>query len=218
MYMFILTEYCVGGTLNERLHRPSSEEENFKWIRQMAAALAFLHSRSVVHRDLKADNVLLTATEVAKLADFGLAREFIALRQIEVYGGDGSWVTSYERYYMTSGTGPIPWVAPEFFDGHYTEKADVFSLGTLFFAILERDSIMFMGKAIYGAFKNVQGKGKVGNGYACIKIETQSFNSHLVQKDPTLCTEFPSMLCSICTRSAQALLRFITESQTSKEM
>ena len=40
----------------------------------MAAAPAFLHSRSVVHRDLKADNVLLTATEDAKLADFGLAR------------------------------------------------------------------------------------------------------------------------------------------------
>ena len=53
---------------------------------------------------------------------------------------------------MTKGTGPIPWVAPEFFDGHYTEKADVFSLGTLFFAILERDSIVFMEKAIYGAF------------------------------------------------------------------
>ena len=132
----------------------------------MAAALGFLRSRSVVHRDLKADNVLLTATEDAKLADFGLAREYIALQQIEVYGGDGSWVTSYERYYMTSGTGPIPWVAPEFFDGHYTEKADVFSLGTLFFAILERDSIMFMGKAIYGAFKNVPGKGKVGIGHA----------------------------------------------------
>ena len=164
--MFILTEYCVGGTLNERLHRSSTEEENFKWIRQMAAALAFLHSRSVVHRDLKADNVLLTATEDAKLADFGLARQFIALTRIEENGGDESWVTSYERYYMTSGTGPIPWVAPEFFDGHYTEKAGVFSLGTLFFAILERDSIVFMEKAIYGAFKNVPGEGKVGVGRA----------------------------------------------------
>ena len=106
--MFILTEYCVGGTLNERLHRSSTEEENFKWIRQMAAALAFLHARSVVHRDLKADNVLLTAMEDAKLAAFGLAREFIALTRIEENGGDESWVTSYERYYMTSGTGPIP--------------------------------------------------------------------------------------------------------------
>ena len=41
LHMLILTEYFV-------IHRPSSEEENFKWIRQMAAALVFLHSRSVV--------------------------------------------------------------------------------------------------------------------------------------------------------------------------
>ena len=72
LHMLILTEYCVGGTLSERLTRRSSEEINFKWIRQMAAALAFLHSRRIVHRDLKADNVLLTATEDVKLADFGL--------------------------------------------------------------------------------------------------------------------------------------------------
>lgn len=89
-HMFILTEYCVGGTLNEHLHRSSSEEENFRWIRQMAAALSFPHSPSVVHRDLKADNVLLTATEDVKLADFGLAREFIALTRIEENGDDGS--------------------------------------------------------------------------------------------------------------------------------
>ena len=157
--MLILTEHCVGGTLNERLHRSSSEEENFKWIRQMAAALAFLYSCNVVHRNLKADNVLLTATGDVKWANFGLAREFIALTQIEENGGDGSWVTSYEWYYTTLGTGPIDWVAPEFFDGRYTEKADVFSLGTLFFAILERDSIMFMGKKIYSAFKIVPGEG-----------------------------------------------------------
>ena len=60
--------------MNERLTRPSSEELNFKLIRQTAGALAFLHSRNVVHRDLKADNKPLTATEDAKLADFGLAQ------------------------------------------------------------------------------------------------------------------------------------------------
>ena len=71
LHMLILTKYCPVGNLNERLTRPSSEEFNLKWIRQMAAALPFLHSRRVVHRDLKADNVLLTVTEDAKLADFG---------------------------------------------------------------------------------------------------------------------------------------------------
>ena len=166
LHMLILTEYCPGGNLNERLARPSSENVNLKWIRQMAAALAFLHSRRVVHRDLKADNVLLTETEDAKLADFGLAREYIALKRIEAYGDDGSWMTSYTQYYMDSGVGPIHWTAPEFFSRRYTEKADVFSLGTLFYAILERDFVMFNGKAFYGAYKRIPNVGKVGIGYA----------------------------------------------------
>ena len=110
---------------------------NMKWICQTATALAHLHSQRVVHRDLKADNVLLTATEDVKLADFGLAREYTALKRIDVKQDEGSWLTSYIQYYMNSGVGPIHLVAPVFFAGRYTEKADVFSLGTLFFAILE---------------------------------------------------------------------------------
>ena len=165
-HVLILTEYCPGGTLNERLTRSSGDELNLKWIRQMAAALSHLHSRNVVHRDLKADNVLLTATEDVKLADFGLAREFIALKRTEERNTDGSWMTTYSQYYMNSDVGPIHWVAPEFFDQHYTEKADVFSFGNLIYAILERDHINVHGKAYYGAFKTIPGYGKVGLGYA----------------------------------------------------
>ena len=115
---------------------------------------------------MKADNVLLTATEDVKLADFGLAREYIALKRIDAFRDDGSWMSCYTQYYMNSGVGPIHWVAPEFFSGRYTEKADVFSLGTLFFAILERDFVMINGKPMYGAFKRIPGKGEVGIGDA----------------------------------------------------
>jgi len=73
---------------------------------------------------------------------------------------------------MNSGVGPVHWVAPEFFTGHYTEKADVFSLGTLFFAILERDFIVVDGKAIYGAFVNIRGVGKLGLGLAMAKVDS----------------------------------------------
>ena len=67
---------------------------------------------------------------------------------------------------MNSGTGPIHWMAPEFFTGHYTENADVFSLGSLFFAILERDFIVVDGKTIYGTFVESPTEGKVGLGFA----------------------------------------------------
>ena len=164
LHVLILTEYCAGGTLNDRLARPSSEELNLKWMRQTVDALAHLHSRDIVHRDLKADNVLLTAHEDVKLADFGLAREFVALKS-DALLDDDSWMNSYIQCYMNSEVGPVHWVAPEVFDRHYTEKADVFSLGVLFYAILQRDFITTdNGKKFYGAFKCIRGQGKVGLG------------------------------------------------------
>ena len=170
LHMMILTEYCAGGNLNERLNRPSSDLLNSKWMHQAAAALAYLHSCRVVHRDLKPDNVLLTADEDIKLADFGMGREYIALKRSDTRRG-GSWMTSYAQYYMTSGTGPLHWMAPEFYHQHYTEKADVFSLGVIFFAILERDFIAIDGKKYYGAFRQIRGVGKVGLGYAMAKFD-----------------------------------------------
>lgn len=165
--ILILTEYCGGGSLNARLGRPSSEETNFKWILQIGEALAYLHSQQIVHRDLKGDNVLLNATEDAKLADFGLAREYIALKRIREHGVEGWWTTCYIQYYMNSVVGSPPWMAPEVFDGRYTEKSDIFSFGTLVFAILERDFVMSnTNKPYFGAFKSIPGVGKVGIGHA----------------------------------------------------
>ena len=171
LHMFLLIEYCPGGSLNDRLARPSSDPQNLTWMTQTADAVAHLHSCNIVHRDLKADNVLLNASEDVKLGDFGLAREYIALKRAGVVQDDGSWLAIYEQYYMQSRIGPIHWVAPEFLRGHYTEKADIFSLGTLLFAILQRDYIVIDGKAIYGAFVSVHDKRKIGVGLAMERVD-----------------------------------------------
>ena len=180
LHMLILTEYCSGGNLNKRLARASSPELNFRWMCQMAAALEYLHSRRVVHRDLKPDNALLTVTEDVKLADFGLAREYTEMttdsrQKLSLR----SWVDRYvktQQDYMISRVGTPYWMAPEVFKGHYTEKADVFSLGAIFFAILERDFICIGRDSYFGAFKFIDGE-CVGLGYAmwrdprnCIKF------------------------------------------------
>lgn len=183
LHMLILSEYCAGGNLNERLNQKSTDEMNLKWMRQIAAGLAYLHSQNVVHRDLKPENVLLTAKpkEDVKLADFGLAREFVALKSIAARRDDGSWLRGYTQFYMDSVVGTPHWMAPEVFNGRYTDKADVFSLGILFFAILERDSLKFNDKAFYGAYKEISGIGKVGIGYAmarCNANTTIQFSPH----------------------------------------
>ena len=131
LHMLILTEFCVGGNLKECLHRPSSDETNERWIRKISSAVAYLHLHDIVHLDLKADNVLLTATGDIKLADFGLAREFIPVKQFVEYGDDGSGMMSYIQKYIDSRVGPPHWVAPEFFHRRYNKRADSFSLGTL---------------------------------------------------------------------------------------
>ena len=155
LHMLILTEFCVGGNLNERLHRPSSDETNERWIRKISSAVAYLHSHDIVHLDLKADNVLLTATSDIKLADFGLPQKFIAVKQFVEYGDDGSGMMSYIQNYIDSRVGPPHWVAPEFFHRRYNKKADAFSLGTLIFGILERDFIIYRGRAYYGAYVSI---------------------------------------------------------------
>ena len=154
--VLILTEYCPGGNFNDRLNHASTEEVECKWILQMAAALTFLHASGIVHRDLKPENVLLTASDDIKVGDLGLAREFIAPKK-PIASSINGWVITYTNHYMNTFAGSLYWMAPEVFRGHYNEKADVFSLGILIFAILERDFIDilerdFSEKRYYGAF------------------------------------------------------------------
>ena len=164
-HFLILTEFCSGGDLNKRLERPSSYQTEVKWLQQMSSAVRYIHSCNppIVHRDLKVENVLLAdpRTEDLKLADLGLARE---------YSATGSSSMDVSGAYMTSQVGTPNWMAPEVFLNHYTEKADIFSLGVIFYAILARHCRQVGSKKMYGVFVDIPGRGAVGMGMAMIAL------------------------------------------------
>ncbi|KAG8899511.1 hypothetical protein FRB99_006680 [Tulasnella sp. 403] len=83
----------------------------------IASALGYLHSRDIVHGDLKLDNVLLSDDGDALLTDFGLSER------------PDFYVTSLSN---PSSAGSIPWLAPEVLDGHPRSKAsDVYAFGMI---------------------------------------------------------------------------------------
>ena len=71
---YLVLEYVPGGTLDERLSKPLSDEDVAEIARDIAAGLAHAHERGIVHRDLKPSNVLFDGEGRAKIADFGVAR------------------------------------------------------------------------------------------------------------------------------------------------
>jgi serine/threonine protein kinase len=76
VFHYIVLEYMAGGDLQTRIRRQRlSLGEAVKYIQQACEGLSHAHSRGVIHRDIKPQNLLLSADEqLVKIADFGVAR------------------------------------------------------------------------------------------------------------------------------------------------
>lgn len=74
--MFIVLEYCDGGDFGDKIQERAllvDEPEAAHWMKQILAAIAFMHARRVCHRDIKPENFLVAGGDTLKLADLGLA-------------------------------------------------------------------------------------------------------------------------------------------------
>ena len=131
MDLWIEMEYCNGGSLNDYFftHNPNSKQI-LTIMKQVSSAVAHLHKIKVIHRDLKPDNILILQNRqsqipTAKIADFGLAKAI----------ADGQFSGNMEQYYMSTVCGTEFFMAPEVYGKRYTYKADIFSMGVIFYAL-----------------------------------------------------------------------------------
>lgn len=108
----IVMELCSGGDLYSR--DPYKENDAARIIGSVLNAIAYMHSRNIVHRDLKFENVLfVNASPMSdvKLIDFGLSKVYVDNKE------------------FTDISGTIYTMAPEVLMGNHTEKADMWSIG-----------------------------------------------------------------------------------------
>jgi formylglycine-generating enzyme required for sulfatase activity len=118
---YLVTDLVEGESLRQRLFDgPLEPEVAARIVRDLADALSVVHSRGILHRDIKPDNVLLQPDGTPVLLDFGLAREL---------GG--------ERLTLTGQiVGTPAYMAPEQASGASDERSDVYGLAAVLFALL----------------------------------------------------------------------------------
>lgn len=141
--LHVFMEYMPGGSLSSVLAQFGAFDEPTirRYCRQLLSGLVYLHSLKIIHRDLKAANVLLGVDGVVKLSDFGSCKELIARRSTGFEsapsaGPGGSNLTGIGEQSMTQHVlattmvGSVLWMAPEVVqcDG-YGAGADIWSLG-----------------------------------------------------------------------------------------
>ncbi|XP_029575574.1 serine/threonine-protein kinase 35 [Salmo trutta] len=149
-YLWFIMEFCEGGDLNQYiLSRRPDPRTNKSFMRQLTSAVAFLHKNNIVHRDLKPDNILISQKSgfpVLKVADFGLSKVCAGFgaggndddEHPTAGGGGGSNNKNVNKFWLSSTCGSDFFMAPEVWEGHYTAKADIFALGIIIWAMLER--------------------------------------------------------------------------------
>ena len=126
--IYLVQELCLGGELFDRLdEQPDyhyTEAECARLVKQMLSAVRYLHSKGIIHRDLKLENFLFSSTSKdseLKMIDFGLSKHF-------QYG---------EVHHEAVGT-PYT-VAPEVIRGSYDERCDIWAIGVITFLLLSGD-------------------------------------------------------------------------------
>uniref|UniRef100_A0A8C2KST4 non-specific serine/threonine protein kinase n=1 Tax=Cyprinus carpio TaxID=7962 RepID=A0A8C2KST4_CYPCA len=120
--LYLVMEYASGGEVFDYLvsHGRMKEKDARAKFRQIVSAVHYCHQKNIVHRDLKAENLLLDADSNIKIADFGFSNEFKLGSKLDTFCGSP------------------PYAAPELFQGKKYDgpEVDIWSLGVILYTLV----------------------------------------------------------------------------------
>lgn len=201
---YLVTEFVDGGTLRDWYKRqPRSCEDVAELLTGVADGLAAAHEAGILHRDIKPDNILVTASGYAKLADFGLAK-------LELGPASASVTRTLTEEQTRKGIviGTVAYMSPEQASGQPLDaRSDMFSFGVVLYEMLS-------GQRPFSGATNLELLQQVIHGMPAplsdrVPVPLRAIAAKALQKDPAQrfasMREFVAALRSFQRHSSQEL-------------
>lgn len=166
-------EYAEGGTLSDKILSYKMNKEKFStdtilnWIAQVVLGVMLMHSKNILHRDLKSQNLFLTSDGTVKIGDFGISKELPTLSSL-----------------AKTSCGTPYFMPPEVCKGEpYGEKIDIWAIGCILYELVFLKK-PFESKTLSGVFDKIINK-PLESSYEEVDSDIKILLMAMLDKDPS---------------------------------